>query len=129
MIELRRTLTTYLKSVHPRVFFQVAPDDAVYPYLVLDFPNDAPDGEGLEVVVVDIDGWDDDTDTTALEALMAAVNGNGDRETPTGLNHRTLKTDTLVASFYIDRKLPLRDTDPRLRRRKYVYQARLFERT
>jgi hypothetical protein len=121
MIELRKALMAHLKTIHPRVYFQVSPDDAVYPYLVVDFPNNSDDGEGLQAVVVDVDGWDNNTDTTLLETLMKAVND--------GLNKKTLTNESLAVNFYVDTKLSLTDTDPRIRRRKYTYQARLFERT
>lgn len=131
MIELRKLLQAYLKTIHPRVFFQTAPEPQSYPYLVIDFPNLYDDGESSSMVTVDIDGWDApaDGDTTALETMMAVVNGNGDIVNPTGLNKRTLASDTLKASFYLDRKIPLTDPDPRIRRRKYVYQVRVFERS
>jgi hypothetical protein len=81
-----------------------------------------PDGEGFELVVLDIDGWDmpDDGDTTQLENLMTDV----DR----AMNKTTLTTDDLVVSFYLDRKLPLEDENPNIIRRRHTYQGRLFER-
>lgn len=122
MLEIRKALLARLKTFHPRVYFQVAPADAVFPYLVYDFPNVRDDGEALEVAVVDIDGWDEPTngDTTAVETLMTAVNA--------GLNKKTLTAENMAVTFYLDTKIPLRDDDPRIRRRKYIYQARLFRR-
>ena len=121
MIELRRALHSYLRSIHPRVYFQRAPDTAQFPYITYSFEM-IPDGEGFELVVLDIDGWDmpDDGDTTQLENLMTDV----DR----AMNKTTLTTDDLVVSFYLDRKLPLEDDNPKIIRRKYVYQGRIFER-
>ena len=71
---------------------------------------------------MDIDGWDmpDDGDTTRLENLMSDVN--------LGMNKKTLTTDDLVVSFYLDRKLSLEDDNPKIIRRKHIYQGRLFER-
>jgi hypothetical protein len=130
MIDLRRALTAYLKGIHPRVYFQVAPDKAVFPYIVFDFPNLNDDGEFQEIIVVDIDGWDkpSDGDTMVLENLMASINGNGNMVTPSGLNKMTVIADDLAVTFYLDRKLPLKDPDPLIKRRKYIYQARLFKR-
>jgi hypothetical protein len=128
MIEFRKVLNNYLKSIHPRVYFQAAPGDADYPYIVYDFPSINSDGETQEIIIVDIDGWDrpDSGDTTQLENLMSSINGNGDLTNPTGLNKKTLDAAEIVASFYLDSKLPLTDTDPLIKRRKYIYQARLF---
>ncbi len=106
----------------PGVYFQQAPDTAEMPYLVYTFPGIHSDGEGYQLVTLDIDGWDAPPrgDTTPLENLM--------RETNAALDKRTLAGATLAVTFYLDRKIPLVDEDPRIQRRKYVYQGRLFER-
>ncbi len=121
MIELRKTLQAHLKTIHSRVYFQQAPDTAQFPYLTYSFET-VPDGEGFELIVLDIDGWDMPAsgDTTQLEKLMTDV----DR----AMNKTTLTTDNLVVSFYLDRKLSLEDDDPKIIRRKHIYQGRLFER-
>ena len=120
MIELRKSLLTKLKTVHPRVYSQSAPEDAVFPYLVYDLPTGSDDGESMELVFVDVDGWDDATDTTALETLMSSVNA--------GLNKSILTSGNTTTVLYLDTKLNLTDDDPRIRRRKYIYQAKLFRR-
>ena len=121
MIELRKALHPRLRAIHPRAYFQRAPDTAQFPYITYSFEM-IPDGEGFELVVLDIDGWDmpDDGDTTGLERLMSDVKRSMDK--------KTLTTDDLVVSFYLDRKLALEDDNPKIIRRKYVYQGRLFER-
>ena len=121
MIELRKVLHPRLRAIHPRAYFQRAPDTAQFPYITYSFEM-IPDGEGFELVVLDIDGWDmpDDGDTTGLEGLMSDVKRSMDK--------KTLTTDDLVVSFYLDRKLALEDDNPKIIRRKYVYQGRIFER-
>lgn len=121
MIELRRALQSHLSAILPRVYFQRAQDTAQFPYLTYSFEM-IPDGEGFELTVLDIDGWDlpISGDTTQLENLMTDV----DR----AMNKTTLTTDDLVVSFYLDRKLALEDDNPKIIRRKYVYQGRIFER-
>lgn len=123
MIELRKALHKHLKTIHTRVYFQQAPDNAQFPYLVYNMPSLNDDGEGHQLITLDIDGWDapSDGDTTALETLMAEVN--------TGMNKKTLVTDTFSVAFYLESKLSLEDDDPLIKRRKYVYQGRLFERS
>ena len=121
MIELRKALHPRLRAIHPRAYFQRAPDTAQFPYLTYSFEL-IPDGEGFELTVLDIDGWDlpNNNDTTRLENLMSDVNR--------AMNKTTLTTDDLVISFYLDRKLALEDDNPKIIRRKYVYQGRIFER-
>lgn len=123
MKNLRKLLHPYLKSIHPRVYFQDAPDNAQFPYLVYDFTQIVNDGEEFETVAVDVDGWDmpSDGDTTALEILMQTVND--------ALNKKTLTAEGLAVTFYLDRKIPLRDDNPAIKRRKYIYEARLFGRS
>jgi len=123
MKNLRKLLHPYLKSIHPRVYFQDAPDDAQFPYLTYDFTQITNDGEEFETVAVDIDGWDMPAggDTTALENLMESVND--------ALNKKTLTAEGLAVTFYLDRKIPLRDDNPAIKRRKYIYEARLFGRS
>ena len=120
MKNLRELLYPQLRAIHPRVYFQVAPDSAEFPYLVYDFTQIVNDGEEFETVAVDIDGWDipADGDTTALETLMQSVNN--------ALNKKTLIAEGLAVTFYLDRKIPLVDDNPDIKRRKYIYDARLF---
>ena len=123
MKKLRELLYPQLKSIHPRVYFQIAHDRAEFPYLVYDFTQIINDGEEFETVAVDIDGWDmpSDGDTTALETLMQTVND--------ALNKKTLTAEGLAVTFYLDRKIPLLDDNKNIRRRKYIYEARLFGRS
>lgn len=123
MKNLRKLLHPYLKSIHPRVYFQEAPDDAQFPYLTYDFTQITNDGEEFETVALDVDGWDMPAggDTTALENLMESVND--------ALNKKTLTAEGLAVTFYLDRKIPLRDDNKDIRRRKYIYEARLFGRS
>ena len=123
MKNLRELIHPYLKSIHPRLYFQDAPDNAQFPYLVYDFTQIVNDGEEFETVAVDVDGWDmpANGDTTALETLMQTVND--------ALNKKTLTAEGLAVTFYLDRKIPLRDDNKDIRRRKYIYEARLFGRS
>jgi flagellar capping protein FliD len=120
MIEFRRIVKASLKAIHPRVYFQSAPKKAEYPYLVYDITNVYDDGENSQTIDLDVDGWDNIADTTRIETLMENVNQN--------INKMTETAETLAVSFYLDRILFLTDDDPLLKRRKYMYQARLFKR-
>ncbi|MDZ4063483.1 MAG: hypothetical protein U1E22_02340, partial [Coriobacteriia bacterium] len=82
---LRQALQSFLLSVCPRVSYGRADPVAPFPRLVFDLPNSHDDGE-VEVFLLDVDGWDDSTDTTALETLMAAVDGDGAHQNASGLH-------------------------------------------
>jgi hypothetical protein len=115
MIEIRKVVQSTLKAIHPRVYFQDAPDDAAPPYLVYDLPNSFDD-DPLERFVMDIDGWDKSKDTTALETLMDSI----DKE----MNKKTIMIQNMAVTFYRENRLSLTDDDPRIIRRKYTYQIR-----
>lgn len=117
VIELRKVISSYLKSKHLRVYFEAAPENAIYPYLVYDLPNSSDDGS-MEQFVLDVDGWDApaNLDTTALETMMDTVD--------TGLHRKTVSISGLAMTFYRENRLTLTDEDVRIRRRKYVYQVR-----
>lgn len=121
--ELRKAIHLALKSIHPRVWFQTAPDGAAYPYLIYDLPNAVDDGS-LEQFVLDVDGWDapEGGNTVPLESLM--------HEADKALNGLAAKVgDSLTLIVYRDNRLALRDDDPKIIRRKHVYQVRTFERS
>lgn len=119
MIDIRNVIVSKLKSIHPRVYFLKASSTATFPYLVYDV-NITSLEDGLQLVTLDVDGWDNASDTTALEQLMTNVN-----ET---LNNQTVIAEKLAITFYVSRKTPLEDDDPTLNHRQYVYEARLYER-
>lgn len=113
---LRRAILAALLAVHPRVYYQAADPGAAFPYLVFDLPN-AVENDIPEVFRLEVDGWDDSQDTTALETLMGAVDE---------ALHKRRIVDYVAATVYRDNRLSLRDDDPRLRRRQYVYQVRVY---
>lgn len=119
MTEVRKALNTYLKTLHPRVYFQVAPENALFPYVVFDLPNSFSDGEGGEIVTLDIDGWDlnNTGDTTVIENLMKTINS---------LDKQVLTTDEITVVFYLENKMALADDDKHIKRRKYTYSGKLF---
>ena len=120
MIEVRKVIQSHLKTIHPRIFFQKAYENAQFPYVVYEIEI-LDLGDNLQLVTLDVDGWSDDySDTTDLENLMSNIDASFKKE--------IIINDSLVISFYRDRKLSIIDDDPRINRRKYIYQARLYER-
>lgn len=117
--ELRTEMQRILKTLHSRVFFQVATDKAVKPYVVFDFPNSVDSGT-LENFVLDIDVWDDNLDTTTLETLIDTIDDTLHKKS-------ILLSDKMGIVIYRENRLTLTDDDPRIRRRKYTYQARTYQ--
>ena len=121
MIELRTIIQGQLKSVHPRVTYQGSHEKLAFPYLVYDIVNINDDGEGFQQVTLDVDGWDNDEDTTALETLMKSVNQ--------ALNRKTFVRGNITVTFYLESEMPLADDETTIERREYTYQGSLFERS
>ena len=121
VIEIREIIQTALNSVHPRVYYQTAPDTAAFPYLVYDLPNSTDDGT-LEQFVLDVDAWDSTNgDTTIVEILIDSADKS--------LHRKTITVDEVLAvTFYRENRLTLTDDDPNIKRRKYTYEVRTFER-
>ena len=118
-LELRREIQKILKTLHARVFFSVAPSDAVFPYVVFDLPNSVDSGD-LENFVLDIDVWDVATNTTTLETLIGTIDN--------ALHRKSVMLDGKMGFvIYRENRLVLTDDDKRIRRRKYIYQVRTYQ--
>ena len=122
-ITVRSKLQEYLKTLADRVYFQVAPENATFPYIVFDFSSVDVSGEFSEMTLVDVTAWDDalDGDSTTVENLISTVN--------TGLNKYVLAIDGDYAIFYLNAKVYTQDSDTRLKRRTYTYTATKYERS
>ena len=121
VIEIRKIINIALKSIHPRVYYRSAPDTAVFPYLVYDLPNSTDDGT-LEQFVLDVDAWESTNgDTTGLETLIDSADKSLHRKT-------IIVGGDLAVTLYRENRLTLTDDDPNIKRRKYIYQVRTFER-
>ena len=119
MIEVRKAINTYLKTLYPRVYFQQAPEVVIFPYIIYDLPNSFSDGEGGEIITLDIDGWDSNTtkDSTVIENLMKNINA---------IDKKTLSTTEITLTLFLDNKIPLLDDDKNIHRRKYIYSGKLI---
>lgn len=130
MYKLRSVLKAMLKTYHPnvvvdgesksRVHFHQAPTGSPFPKLVFDLPTSFMD-EQQEVFNLDIDIWDDKEDTTSLEDLAGKLWKE--------LNYYRHIDDDMQFSIYRENRLPPIDEDePKLKRRKLIFQLRYFDR-
>jgi hypothetical protein len=115
---IRVAISATLAAVHGQVHYEHAPNNATYPYLVYNLPYSLDSGT-LEQFTLDVDGWDNDTDTTALEDMMYKADQ--------ALHRTSVIVDNLALIIYRDNRLILDEKESRLRRRKYVYQIRAYE--
>jgi hypothetical protein len=118
-IEIRTAIKILLDAVASRVYYNLAPDNATMPYVVFDLSNAVTDGS-LETSVLDVDVWDDSMDTTVLETLVGNIDD--------AINKRhVLIPDKIAFGIYRETRMNVEDTEKSVKRRKYVYQIRVYE--
>lgn len=119
ILEIKEAIKSILVTLHARVFYNDAPQDAVFPYVVFNLPNSVDSGT-LENFVLDIDVWDDNSDTTDLETLIDNID--------TALHKKSVVIDDKLGFIiYRENRMNLTDEDVRVKRRKYIYQLRSYE--
>lgn len=121
MINLRKQLKKLMESIHPRSYFQKGSDKAEFPYVIYDLPNSFSNEE-QEIFNLDVDIWDRplDGDTTELEMIT-------DKLWKILHNYKYID-DNIQFSIYRGNRLTLTDDDPRIKRRKLVFELRYFDR-
>jgi hypothetical protein len=125
-VKFLESITQYLKNKCPRVYSPEAPEGAKFPYLTYDTPTTFDMSPG-ENIILEIDIWDDKQDTTALENLMEAIDGNGNVLNPTGLNRATFYVQgSFVATLYKDEKFNVPDADKKIKRRQLRYECKIY---
>lgn len=125
MVNFIKSIRDYLLTKSDRVYFQRAPDTAPFPYVVFDLPT-SNDTRPSQDFYLEIDGWDNNQDTNALENLIDSIDGDGDNLNPTGLNNKTLSTVDVTATFHRQNRGNIPDEDKRINRRQLRYSVRVY---
>lgn len=129
MINLKKQLTTFLKYHFPnvivdgesvsRVHYQTVISNPPFPYVVFNLPNSFGNDE-QEIFSLDIDIWDNETDTTVIETLASTLWKE--------LNHYSYLDEHIQFTIYRENRLPeLDESEIGLRRRKLIFQLRYFD--
>ncbi len=114
IMALRRYIVGLMPS---KPFYQIAPESAAFPYLVIDLISGYNNGDS-EAFVLDVDGWDDSADTSALEAMMKSADDALDSTSGTA--------DGKAVAIWRDSRLSIPDPETRIKRRKYTYQIKVY---
>lgn len=121
MIKLRSQLTSLIKTYQSQVYYQTAPDTATFPYVVLNLPNSFTLQE-QEIFTMDVDIWDNKTDTTTVETLAADL--------WKGLHNYKYSDGFIQFSLYRENRITeLDEKEMGIRRRKLMFQLRYFDKT
>jgi hypothetical protein len=127
IIELQKQIYSFLKTKTTRVFYEDAPDNAQYPYVVYDFPSSLENFSNREDFILEIDIWDNATDTKPLETLVGNIDGNGDIDIPSGLHRKNFYVDgVLSANVYKEGRYNIRDEDKRIKHRQLRYRIQTY---
>lgn len=117
MVSLFQSIYSKLNEVHSRVYFELAPQNAEFPYIVYKFPNSNRD-EHREDFTLEIDIWDNKADTTELETIT----DNIDKK----LNRLQILDENFHVSIYRINRLMVPDTDPSIHRRQLRYNVKTY---
>lgn len=112
-IEIRKVIKKLLKESHERIFYENASDKAPFPYIVFNIESINFDNEGRDDLILTIDIWDKNKDSTAIEILADNVEDT--------LDFRNNPTETVLPTFYKESRRSLSDEDKSIRRRQLTF--------
>ena len=119
MIPLKQSIYQRVSQVADRVYDSRTPTDKDYPYVNIRYPTIGENDESFrQSVILEIDIWDNNTDTTALENLTDAIDGALNRVVDTTFFYRIYRLNPY--RFEID------EADENIRRRQLRYQILQF---
>jgi hypothetical protein len=121
IIDVRTGLMIELNKVSQanKVYYEGAPEDAAYPYLIYSLTDSDADGANTEVFQLYINGWDLSDSTTVIENMMVNLNEKLDKV--------MIRTTSCSFRAELDNRLTIDDTsDARIKRREYRYALRVI---
>ena len=118
MIELIKMVYSTVSAVHSRTYLEVAPQNATYPFVVIKYPTSI---ENLprEDFIIEVDIWDNKTDTTAIETLTNNIDA---------VLHKKhyYSSGKLQCDIYRISRSMIPDPDEHIRRRQLRYEAKTY---
>ena len=125
VISLEEVIFELLRSCHDRVYLEQTPatdpeteKPPEMPYLVYNLPAASTEGY-REDFILEVDGWDQNPDTTPLELLMDSV----DRILS---GYRYFEEGKLSACFYREGRHRVADPEAGIIRRQLVYVVKTY---
>lgn len=119
MINLKKSIYSKIDAVADRVYDSRTPTNSAYPYVNINYPNIGESDQSFRsTIILEIDIWDNDTDTTALETLADNIDVALNRYVDTTLFYRVYRLNPY--------RFELDDPDENIRRRQLRYQILQF---
>lgn len=126
ILELRKAIQTFLLTKTTRVYFENAPENAAYPYVVFNLPSSTENYQ-REDFRLEVDIWGNSNDTTALETLVGNIDGDGHISAATGLHRKHIYTNGVIqADIYRESRLVITDPDESVKRRQLIYTVKTY---
>jgi hypothetical protein len=118
IIDIRTQLYTILSNI-ATTYYENAPLDATYPYLVYNLEDSQFDGANTEIFQLYINGWDKSDSSAALEGIMQSVQD--------AINNKVINGTKVSMHCILDSRLNIdEESDDRLKRREYRYGLRVI---
>jgi hypothetical protein len=119
LIDLLTAIQSKLSNVTTKAYLEEAPSNTVFPYITYKLTSsNSPYENNLEEFILEIDVWDNQSDTTALETLATNI----DIEL-----QRSMKIQgNANVRFYRVSRLMIPDTDETIRRRQLRYWLKTY---
>lgn len=118
MIDVLTVIYNKLKEYHARVYQNVAPQtSAIFPYVVFRVPS-INEKEIREDIILEIDIWDNISDTTRLETLTTQI--------AKGLNRYKYIDGKMQLSSYKINQLNIPDPDQNINRRQLRFNLQTY---
>lgn len=116
-IDIREKIQTSLLTISSEVYYEDAPDDAVYPYIVLNIPDGFFDGASTTLDTIEVDVWDQSDSSIQSETLRQSI-----IDTLDGIVY--LVNANFSIRLVFDRRMDIDDPDDRIKRKKSNFQIR-----
>ena len=117
---LKQAIYSLIDSVADRVYDSRTPTNKTYPYVNINYPSIGEADESFrQNIILELDIWDNETDTTALETLTDAIDKKLNRYVSNNLYFRIYRLNPY--------RLELDDGDENIRRRQLRYQVLIFK--
>ena len=120
MVTLKQAIYSLINAVATRVYDSRTPTTKIYPYVNIIYPTIGEADESFrQNIILELDIWDNETDTTALETLTDAIDKKLNRYVDNGLYFRVYRLNPY--------RFELDDSDENIRRRQLRYQILIFK--
>ena len=127
LVDFLTAIQTRIATLASREYYGETVDpNAQLPYVTWKYAT-TNDIEDLEDFIIEVDVWDSASDATAIEGMVAAIDGDGARTNPSGLHyyHYGSGARPTFRMFRINR-LALPTLDENLLRRQLRYRVRVY---